>query len=111
MMSILVTISIGIVAFINKIFAERRYNVQLSLLILYFIMLCISIGVAFFQGFTPFSDISNTNIIWSTLWGIQFYGYSFVMLNALKYLPTSVYFISVRLSSSFVLLFTGVIFF
>jgi len=110
-LTLLVTISIGIVAFINKVFAQRKYNVQLSLLILYFIMFCISIGVTISQWFVPFTEIWNTNILWAILWGMQFYAYSFVMLNALKYLPTSTYFISVRLSSSFVLLFTGIIFF
>lgn len=111
LLSILVTLSIGIVAFINKVFAQRKYNVQLSLLILYFVMLCISVWVVAFQWFIPFTQIWNKNILWASLWWLQFYGYSFVMLNALKYLPTSTYFISVRLSSSFVLLFTGIIFF
>jgi len=110
-LTLLVTISVGIVAFINKIFAERKYNVQLSLLILYAIMFCISLVLGFFQWFTLLSNIWTKSIVWCVLWGAQFYGYSFVMMNALKYLPTSTYFITVRLSSSFILLFIGILFF
>lgn len=110
-LTLLVTISIGIVAFINKIFAERKYNVQLSLLVLYAIMLFIAVLVWFFQWFISLKDIGFTNIFWCILWWTQFYWYSFVMMNALRYLPTSTYFISVRLSSSFVLLAIGILFF
>ncbi|MCA9460330.1 MAG: EamA family transporter [Nanoarchaeota archaeon] len=39
------------------------------------------------------------------------YSYALIMMNALKYLPTSTYFIGVRLGSSFVLLAFGIIFF
>ncbi len=110
-LTLLITISIGIVAFINKIFAKKGYNVELSMLILYSMMLCISALLMFFQWFTPLQEIGWLNIILCVLWGIQFYGYSFVMMSALKYLPTSTYFITVRLSSSFVLLFIGILFF
>jgi uncharacterized membrane protein len=104
LLTLIVTISIGIVAFINKIFAQRKYNVQFSTLVLYCIMLFISIVLAFVQGFSSLAEIGNKNIFWCVLWGVQFYGYSFVMMNALRYLPTSTYFITVRLSSSFILL-------
>lgn len=110
-LSLLVTISIGIVAFINKIFAERKYDVKISLLILYGIMFCVSIIIWLIQWFVSLESIWMNNIIWCVLWGTQFYGYSFVMMNALKYLPTSTYFITVRLSSSFILLAIGIIFF
>ncbi len=110
-LTLLVTLSIGIVAFINKIFAQRKYNVEFSTLILYSIMLCISILLAFFQWFVSLREIGYLNILLCILWGIQFYWYSFVMMNALRYLPTSTYFISVRLSSSFILLFIGILFF
>lgn len=110
-LTILITISIGIVAFINKIFAERKYNVQFSLLVLYVIMFCISLLLWSIQWFVSLATIWRENIILCILWGIQFYGYSYVMMNALKYLPTSTYFISVRLSSSFVLLAIGILFF
>lgn len=111
LLTLLVTISIGIVAFISKIFAERKYNVQVSLLVLYAIMFVISLTLWFIQGFVDLADIWKENIFWSILWGSQFYGYSFVMMNALKYLPTSTYFITVRLSSSFILLAIWMIFF
>lgn len=110
-LTLIVTISIGIVAFINKIFAQRKYNVPFSTLVLYTFMLCISIVLWYIQWFVPFSEIGNKNIVLCVFWWIQFYWYSFVMMNALRYLPTSTYFITVRLSSSFILLVTGILFF
>jgi drug/metabolite transporter (DMT)-like permease len=110
-LTLIVTISIGIVAFINKIFAQKKYNVAFSTLVLYVIMLCISLVLGFIQWFVPLSEIGNKNIALCVFWWMQFYGYSFVMMNALRYLPTSTYFISVRLSSSFILLWLGILFF
>lgn len=110
-LTLIVTISIGIVAFINKIFAQRKYNVAFSTLVLYAIMLCISVALWCVQWFVSLSEIGNKSIILCIFWWIQFYGYSFVMMNALHYLPTSTYFITVRLSSSFILLWAGILFF
>jgi len=110
-LTLLVTLSIGIVAFINKIFAEKWYNPQLSALVLYLIMFVFSLVSLLFQWFVWFSELGIKNILLCIIWGMQFYGYSLIMMKALKYLPTSTYFITVRLSSSFILLFIWILFF
>lgn len=110
-LTLLVTISVGIVAFINKIFAEKWYNPQLSALVLYSIMFLFSITLWIFQWFQWVSELWIKNILLCIIWWMQFYGYSLIMMKALRYLPTSTYFITVRLSSSFLLLFIGMIFF
>jgi len=110
-LTLLVTISIGIVAFTNKVFAEKQYDVRFSALVLYIIMFLISLWLWYFQWFVSLWEIGALNIALAVIWGMQFYGYSFVMMSALRYLPTSTYFISVRLSSSFILLGIGLLFF
>ena len=111
LLTILITLSIGIVAFINKIFAEKKYNVQLTALILYAMMFFISLCVGLLLWFSSLSELGILNTFLCILWWVQFYVYSLIMMNALKYLPTSTYFITVRLSSSFLLLWVWILFF
>ena len=106
--ALLVTISIGIVAFINKIFAERKYDERFSAMVLYGIMFAFSlVYLSFFQV----KSLEFFDVFLLVIWGIVICSYSLIMMAALKYLPTSTYFISVRLSSSLILLVIGIFFF
>ncbi len=107
-LTILVTIAVGIVAFINKIFASRKYDQRFSTIILYGIMSFFALAYLSLLGI---EQVSNRNIILSIVWGAQIYSYSLIMMTVLRYLPTSTYFISARLTSSFMLLAIGIIFF
>ncbi len=106
--ALLVTLSIGIVAFVNKIFAKRKYDQNFSAIILYGIMSLLSILYVLITGVVGINMVQLLQII---LFGAFVYLYSIIMMTALRYLPTSVYFINVRLISSFILLFIGIIFF
>jgi len=110
-LSIAVTISIGIVAFTNKIFATRAYNVQFSALVLYAMMFVFSFIIWAVVWISRIEDLTYPLAVLSVFWWAQFYLYSVIMMNALRYLPTSTYFISVRLASSFLLLWVGIVFF
>lgn len=109
--TIIVTLSIGIVAFINKIFAERKYDVKFSTLMLFVIMFFFSLISWVFIWFSSFTELGTKNILLCLIWWGQIYSYSFIMMSALKYLPTSTYFITARLSSSFLLLWVGILLF
>jgi len=106
--TLLTTLFIGLVAFVNKIFAERKYNQYLAVLVLYGILTIIS---GFYILIIGWDVLNFSGIVWSILFGIEMSLYSLVMLQALKYLPTSTYFVNVRLLSSFTLLFIGIVFF
>ncbi len=106
--TLLTTFFIGLVAFVNKIFAERKYNQCLAVLVLYGILTIIS---GFYILIIGWDVLNFSGIVWSILFGIEMSLYSLVMLQALKYLPTSTYFVNVRLLSSFTLLFIGIVFF
>jgi drug/metabolite transporter (DMT)-like permease len=106
--ALLVTLSIGIVAFVNKIFAKRKYDQSFSAIILYGIMSLLSIPYVLIIGVVGINIAQLLQII---LFGAFVYLYSIIMMTALRYLPTSVYFINVRLISSFILLFIGIVFF
>jgi len=110
-LTLLVTVSVGIVAFINKIFAEKWYNPQFSALVLYTILFFFSLTLGYIVWFVWIDEIGIKYIFICIAWGIQFYAYSVIMMKALRYLPTSTYFITVRLTSSFILLFIGILFF
>lgn len=109
--TLIVTFSIGIVAFINKIFAERKYDVKFSTLMLFAIMFSFSLISWIVIWFSSFSELGAKNILLCLVWWGQIYSYSFIMMSALKYLPTSTYFITARLASSFLLLMVGMLFF
>ncbi len=106
--TLLTTLFIGLVAFVNKIFAERKYNQYLAVLVLYGILTIIS---GFYILITSWDILSSRDVVWSILFGIEISLYSLIMLQALKYLPASTYFVNVRLLSSFTLLFIGIVFF
>jgi drug/metabolite transporter (DMT)-like permease len=106
--ALLVTLSIGIVAFVNKVFAKRKYDQRFAAIILYGIMSVIAIGYGLWFGII---GVEVTTFLLIVLFGVFVYFYSIIMMTALRYLPTSVYFVNVRLISSFVLLFVGIIFF
>jgi drug/metabolite transporter (DMT)-like permease len=106
--ALFVTLSIGIVAFVNKIFAKRKYDQNFSAIILYGIMSLLSIPYVLIIGVVGINIAQLLQII---LFGSFVYLYSIIMMTALRYLPTSVYFINVRLISSFILLFIGIVFF
>jgi len=106
--TLLVTLSIGIVAFVNKIFAQRKYDQKFSAMVLYGIMFLISLGYFLIY---PSGHLTLSDIFLVSLFGISVYTYSLIMMTALRYLSTSTYFISVRLISSFTLLFIGIFFF
>ena len=106
--TIFVTLAMGLVAFINKVFAERKYNQKFSSIILWGIFTVFALVYATFSGF---KHIGINDILLLCVWGVGAYLYVIIMMTALLYLPTSTYFISVRLMSSIVLLFIGIIFF
>lgn len=107
--SIVSTLLVGTIAFINKIFAERKYDPKFSAIILGFIMFFISfIYILLNESYT---SITIIQFFLSLIWGFQMYSYALIMMIALKFLPTSTYFISVRLGSSFILFSIGIIFF
>jgi len=106
--TLLTTISVGIVAFINKIFAERKYDERFSAMVLYGIVFFFSL---IYLSFFHVERLEFSDILLSAIWGVQICSYSLIMMVALKYLPTSTYFISVRLLSSVILLVIGIIFF
>ncbi len=111
LLSIWVTISIGIVAFTNKVFAQKNYNVQFSALVLYALMFVFAGVIWLMTGISAPEDLGYGLSLLSIVWWAQFYLYSIVMMNALKHLPTSTYFITVRLASSFILLLVWILFF
>jgi len=106
--ALLVTLSIGIVAFVNKIFAKRKYDQRFAAIILYGIMFILAIGYGLSFGVVGVELVPFLSIV---LFGVLVYFYSIIMMTALRYLPTSVYFVNVRLISSFILLFIGIVFF
>lgn len=110
-LSLVVTFAIGIVWFTNKIFAERKYNVKFSALILYVFLFIFAIITGLTLWFSSYEEIWRQNFILSVISWIQMYTYTFIMMTALRYIPTSTYFITVRLSSSFILLLIGIFFF
>jgi drug/metabolite transporter (DMT)-like permease len=106
--AVLCSVALGIVAFVNKIFAERRYNQQFSAVVLFGEVVVLSlIYVAFFE----FRVLTSTEFILTILWGVAVAAYSVIMMTALRYLPTSTYFVNVRLISSLVLLLIGMFIF
>jgi len=105
---ILITIAIGLVAFTNKVFAERQYDQRFSAMILWSILAILATLYVMYSGF---STLDTKSIILISMWGAGSYFYSIVMMTALRYLPTSTYFVSVRLLSSFILLGIGIFFF
>ena len=106
--AITTSFSLGIIAFINKIFAERNYNQKFSAMILAGILMIIS---SIYVSIFGFNLLSPKDTIIAILWGFQTYLYNIIMMTALRYIPTSTFFINVRLLSSFSLLFIGIIFF
>ncbi len=106
--AVLVTISIGSIAFINKVSAERKYNQMFSTSILYGI-LCVFSWI--YLIFCKSSLISGWEIGLVMFWGVLSCLYSIIMMTALRHLPTSTYFVGVRLLSSFIILLVGIIFF
>ena len=92
--SISITIAVWIVAFINKIFAERKYDQKFSAMILYGLMFIISLLYLFI--FSEIKLIDTKTIILAIILGVEVYCYSLVMMTVLRYLPTSIYFISIR---------------
>ena len=111
LITLLVTFSIGIVAFTNKIFAEKKYNPQLSAWVLYVYLFIITLIFWAIFGFSSLSEVWLYHSVLAIIWGFQFYLYSVVMIFALRYLPTSTYFLSIRLTSSFILLLIGLFIF
>lgn len=103
-LTLLVTLSIGIVAFINKVFAEKKYNIPFSAFILYAILFIFSLISWYIFGFSSLKEIGYLHVLLSVFWWAQIFLYSLIMMNALKHLPTSTFFITVRLASSFLLL-------
>ncbi len=106
--ALLSTLAIGLVAFVNKIFAKNNFDQKYSALILHFILFIFS-GI--YLSFFGISNLDLKTIILAIFFGLQIYSYSLIMMTVLRYLPTSTYFINVRLSSSFILLIIGMIFF
>ncbi len=106
--AILVTIAVGSVAFVNKIFAERKYDQKFSAMILFGVMFIFSL---IYLSFFEIQFLNGMDILLVVIWGSLTCFYSIIMMTALRYLPTSTYFVNVRLISSFILLFIGVIFF
>ena len=108
-LSILVTVSVWIVAFINKIFAKRKYDQRFSAIILYGIMFLFSI--IYLLIFNEIEFIEIKSIILAIIRWVSICLYSLILMTVLRYLPTSTYFIVGRLSSSFVLLIIWILFF
>ena len=106
--AIFVTLSMGLVAFINKVFAERKYDQKFSSIILWGIS---TIFALIYITFVGLSNMEFSQLILLIAWGSGIYLYAIAMMTALRYLPTSTYFVNVRLMSSLGLLFVGLVFF
>ena len=104
--AILVTLGIGLVAFISKVFAERKYEQNFVALMSYALLSIYALVYVVVQGWTP---LTPGQYLLAILFGAQLYLYSIIMIVTLRYLPTSTFFVSVRLISSFTLLLIGVL--
>lgn len=90
--AILTSVSLGLVTFVNKVFAERKYDQKLSALILFCLMFIFSlIYLCFFE----IKYLNKVEFLLVSIWGALVCLYSIIMMTALRYLPTSTYFVNV----------------
>ena len=106
--TLLVTLAIGLVAFINKVFAERHFDQRFVAIVLFGLLCLITLGSLLLLESKALSLLET---MLALAFGAQMYSYTLIMIATLRYLPTATFFISVRLISSFALLIIGVWYF
>ena len=101
--------SIGTFMFLNKVIVEKKYNEAMMFVSFYFFVFIILTGLFFLNS--DFLNISLTTLLFWIAWWIWDYLNFRTRIISLRHLPASMYFISMRLSSSLLLLMLGIFYF
>lgn len=101
--------SVGTFMFLNKVIVEKKYNEAMMFVSFYFFVFIILTGLFFLNS--DFLNISLTTLLFWIAWWIWDYLNFRTRIISLRHLPASMYFISMRLSSSLLLLMLGIFYF